>query len=67
MLGAEETYLMNHRMKEKAMAIMKKAKSGRDYGCDLCDAMRMDVALRVRESTVAEEIESLRIFENIFE
>lgn len=67
MLTGEDRALFQQRFVVKAKEIRKMAKSGRESECNMNEAFKMIIRLKVCHDSVSEEIKSTRIFENIFE
>lgn len=67
MLGEDEKYILKHRIAQGAKTILKKAREGKDVSCDVNSTRLLSIKMCVEPEESYTEVESLRIFEGIFE
>jgi len=63
----EDLFELRKKMTGKAIDTCKKAKSGKDYGDDLCETLLIGIRINTGSCNKAQEVPNTRIFENIFE
>lgn len=72
MLSVEEEYILQKRIIAWGMSVRKKAKGGRDYNLDLCEANMLSIKIQTANSPYTNvetvtQVPNTRIFEGIFE